>query len=477
MKKKVLVVGDAMVDRYVVGKTTRLSPEAPTAVLEVEYEDRKPGGAANVAMNVNAQEVPVGLLYTRGLSSLDREGDYLQNQLAGFGVWARGVPHGRHRIPLKTRFVSAGQQLLRCDEESDHPGEGACRQMSTRLAEEFQLLIPEVGVLVLSDYGKGALTGYSAQRLVQMARDAKIPVLVAPKGDWTKYVGCDVVVPNWAEAIEFCSLPKAPIVGGEGDPGTARAMAEIITHRLLCRHVVITAGRHGAHWFEAGEGNPLNGEHHTVAAKARAVADVTGAGDTFLGVLAAELLRTTGDMAEAVVRANAAAGVAVSRPGTVVVSRLDVEEDLGWKARGLHKVNALQGAAAVAQRQKDNGKRVGFVFGQYHQLKPGHVRFLRDARGECDFLIVGVLEDLSVETPEKMEPTLRGAYQLFDERLEVMAEVESADLVVPIPNDDVESVTRELRPDILFVTERHERGKAADIVADRGGVVRVRPYR
>lgn len=468
MKKKVLVIGDAMVDRYVHGRAERLSPEAPALVLNVQREFKVPGGAANVAMNIAAQDVPVGLITLTG--SEDEGADWLFRHLASNNIWARGVPARGYKVPVKNRFVSGTQQLMRFDEESPIPeGDRFCT-LGGRIQDLFAEVVSEIGVLVLSDYNKGTLTAQSAPRLIYVARQAGIPVIVAPRGDWAqKYNGADAIVANWTEAMQFMQSNGRP-VAAEGDNITAVTASELIGRTLGCQQVVITAGAHGLFWYDRIPAPGKDrGSHHHVPTEERQVFDATGAGDTVLAVMAAETLTGT-PMAESVVRANAAAGVAVSKPGTVTVSRIDIENELGWGATGLRRVVRLDRAKEMVERYKKDGKSVGFVFGDFHQLTPGHVRFLRKSRDECDFLVAGVLER-SADKANALVPH----FQPLDARLEVLAAVDSVDMVVPVPLDNVFTVAKALAPDYLFITEKHEGGAVADVVEDRGGRVRIFP--
>ncbi len=460
MKKKVLVVGDAMVDRYVSGVADRISPEAPTPVLRVTGDVRTAGGAANVARNASVQGVSAGLIGLRGPGELDPDAEWLENDLQTSGVWCLLVTRSRYRMPLKTRVTAGGQQLLRFDRETPL----SVQPSATRLVEEFNLVAGEVGVLVLSDYGKGALSESAARQLIAAAAGHGIPVVVSPRGDVrAKYTSASVIVMNWVEAAAY--VKTLGVDAGnppEGDEAFAKAASSVVSQALGCPDVVITMGGHGLHWYNRET------KHTNVFAKRRAVFDVTGAGDTLLGVLAAEMLKGTG-MAEALVRANAAAGVAVSRPGTAVVNHLEIDDDLGWGLRGARKVLSIQAGKAAADEQKAQKRAVGFVFGGFHRLKPGHVRFLAEAREQCDYLVVGVEEQPS--------PAEGGDPQDLADRLEVLAALDNVNVVVPIPAEAGSAVVRELRPDKLFVTEAYSTGEEADVVASRGGLVVTLPWR
>jgi D-beta-D-heptose 7-phosphate kinase / D-beta-D-heptose 1-phosphate adenosyltransferase len=474
-KKKVLVIGDAILDRYVHGQVERVSPEAPTVVLNVQNEVAAAGGAVNVALNALCNQALVGFIGLRGI--VDSEADALQRILDKEGVWHNFLRVGKYCVPTKKRFVANNHQLLRCDTEHSNPLQDRLSQASSLLVDAFHEVIDEVAVLVLSDYDKGTLTEYSAPALIQLARSKGIPVLVAPKGEWwKKYNDPDVLVANWKEALQFRNRLGTPLDLPEGDEKGANLLTELISETARCRNVVVTAGPHGAFWYDSRsvlsiDGTaPRVGSHHKITANRREVGDVTGAGDTFLGVLAAEMWRGT-DMAEALVRANAAAGLAVTRAGTARIHRYEVNAELRYTRKGLAKIASLSQARDTFSLYQPHGKRVGFLYGEFHQLKPGHIRFINRASEECDLLVVGVNEDVI-----KPPATKGGAWQELADRLEVLASVEAVGLVVPIPDGATETVIRDLRPDVLFVTERHALKKPAGIVVDYGGEVVIRSH-
>lgn len=475
MKKKVLVIGDVVTDRYVHGIVDRTSPEAPTTVLNVTHEARWPGGAAQVALTARAHEVPVGIMYLRGpeLGISDIEADLAGNAIAARGVWTKPVIVVRYRTPVRNRFISQGQQLLRCDEECE-AGWTDQRQrfVASRLGEAFRDVLREVGVLVLVDHGFGALNPHSTSLLIQVANREGIPVIFSStSGNWpASSPGITVLVTSWKESLARLNMQDSyPAQATADAEPAADVMTKLIAGSTQCQHAVITCGAQGLFWRGSVSGDPAQCNLYHLKAKVREMRSPVSARNVLLGALAAEMLHGT-DITEALIRANAAAGIAVSLPSAAIISRLDVERDLRWTPKGPRKVTDLNEARSIVERYKANGQPVGFLFGEFHQLRPGHVRFINRAKEECGFLVAGVKE-VKNETANAITPW----FQVFGERLEVLANLEGVDLVVPIPDDDVEAVVRELRPDKLFITERHEGGKVADIVSDRGGSVIVFP--
>ena len=470
-KKKVMVIGDAMVDHYVVGDLNRISPEAPAPVLTVKYRECLPGGAANVAVNVLAQGVSVGLIGFKGCRE-DEYGEWLETRLAEVGIWTKLVPSERIRVPIKNRFVADGQILLRCDEEAILSEPITLEQRAARIYECFQLVdafkkeLDDVGMLVLSDYDKGTLPASEVPILIDAAVRQGIPVIVAPKGDWYgKYQsdGITVLTTNWREAVAFTALHYMP---EEGDTKAAETMARRIADKLSARNVVITCQDRGAYWFDATSSSNRDWSGRLVSVGYRAVVDRTGVEDTFVATLAAEVFRGTG-MFEAVVRANVAAAIAASKPGTATVSQIEVEDELQSTRKGVKKVVDFRKAALVASRYKKEGRKVGFLWGDYCHLQSGHVRCINQAKQKCDFLIVGVLE----RPIRRSSSTDETSDQRLEDRMEVLSIVESINLVIPVSQNDVMIVLREIEPDVLFVTGDDVAGPEAAYVADRGGRV------
>ena len=470
-KKKVMVIGDVAVDHYVVGDLNRVSSEAPAPVLTVRYRERLPGRAANVAMNLLAQGVPVGLIGIKGRKE-DEYGEWLERRLAEVGVWTRLVPSEGTRVPVRNRFVAGGQTLLRCDEETIPSVPITFDQRAAhiygcfQLIESFQKEIDGVGTLVLSDYDKGTIPASEVSILVDAAARYGIPVVVAPKGNWHgKYLssGITVLATNWREAAAFTGLRYAP---DEEDAGAAETMARWIVDMSGAKNVVITCGDKGAYWLDATSSSDNDWSVCLVPAGYRTVVDRTGAEETFVATLAAEVFCGT-DMFEAVVRANVAAGIAAGKIGTVTVSRIEIEDELQSARKGVKKVVDFRKAAFVASRYKKEGRKVGFLWGDYRHLQSGHVRDIRQAKRKCDFLIVGVLERSIQQSSSVGEVS----DQRLEDRMEVLSVVEPVDLVVPVPENDVMSVLRGIEPDVLFATGDAVAGPEAAYVVGCGGEV------
>lgn len=293
---RVLVVGDAMLDRYWVGEVERISPEAPVPIVKINHEEERPGGAANVALNVAALGAQATLLSAVGA---DEPGARLEDLLKGRGV----RPQFHHDRGIKTTVklrVVAGrkQQLLRVDFETPPNHEVLASKL-----RDFGRLLGEVDVVVLSDYGKGGLS--HIVKMISMARRARKTVMVDPKGeDYSRYRGATLITPNRSEFRQ--------VAGGWKNERELTERAQQLRRKLVAQALLVTRGEEGMTLFQEGT-------RFHVPTQAREVSDVSGAGDTVIATLAVALA-SGARMKEAVRLANRAAGIVVGKFGTAVVT-------------------------------------------------------------------------------------------------------------------------------------------------------------
>ena len=302
-KARLLVVGDVMLDRYWYGEVERISPEAPVPVVKFARSEEVPGGAANVARNATALGAPVTLLSVVGD---DEAGARLRELLE-----AEGVVASLHRDPglpttVKLRVIARHQQLVRIDFETLPSHE----VLADKLAD-FERLLADCDVLVLSDYGKGGLA--HIEKMIQLARAAGKIVLVDPKGDdYARYRGATIVTPNRAEMRE--------VVGRWKSEDDLAQRAQALRRELDADALLLTRSEEGMSLFQE------SGVQHEPA-KAREVYDVSGAGDTVIAALAA-MLAGGATLAQAMHVANCAAGIVVGKLGTAVVLREELQAAL-----------------------------------------------------------------------------------------------------------------------------------------------------
>jgi D-glycero-beta-D-manno-heptose-7-phosphate kinase len=298
-RHRVLVVGDAMLDRYWFGAVERISPEAPVPVVRVSREEERLGGAANVAMNVKVLGAQCTLLTVLGD---DAAGRRLRELLEQRDIVTVIGTDAQLNTVVKLRVIGRSQQLLRIDFENqpDH-------EVLDAMLADYQRLLPEHDVVLLSDYGKGGLTHVGL--MIELARAAGKPVLVDPKGsDFSRYAGATAITPNRSEL--------ALVVGTWHGEDDLLARATALRERLNLQALLVTRSEEGISLFD-GQG------HLRLPTEAREVFDVTGAGDTVIATLAA-MIACGLPMREAAALANSAAGIVVSRFGTAAASHADL---------------------------------------------------------------------------------------------------------------------------------------------------------
>lgn len=450
---RVLVVGDLMLDRYVYGTVERISPEAPIPVLAIERELAMPGGAGNVARNLAAIGAHVSFAAAIGR---DVAGSELERLLADErSIEPLLVVEPGRRTTVKTRYVGATQQLLRADSESKHGLSDLARR---NLMLRLEGAVEAASVLILSDYGKGVLDDAVTGELIARARGCGHAIVVDPKGrDWSRYRGADVVTPNRHELAEASGLPAR---SDEEIEAAARAMIE----RSGIGAVLATRGAEGMTLVQ--DGAPAL----HLPARALEVFDVSGAGDTVIAIFGAALAAGA-SRAEAMALANAAAGVVVGKLGTATCSPAELGEALrqGEEAGHAGKIAGRDRAAEIVGAWRAGGASIGFTNGCFDLLHPGHVSLMRQARSQCDRLVVGLNTDESVRR-------LKGPTRPVNDetaRAQVLASLADVDLVVPFGEDTPLELIAALRPDVLVkgADYREDQVVGADEVKGWGGRV------
>jgi D-beta-D-heptose 7-phosphate kinase/D-beta-D-heptose 1-phosphate adenosyltransferase len=449
-RARVVVVGDVMLDRYLFGGTSRISPEAPVPVVHVRDNEDRAGGAANVATNLARLGVRTRLL---GIVGDDDEGRALQDAMQGSDVTCTFTPVDGWPTITKTRVQSRGQQLIRIDREEPVPS--GSEALTASLVEQ----LGDADAVVLSDYGKGSLSDVAA--MIAACRDAGVPAFVDPKGrDFDKYQGATLITPNQSEF---------DAVAGESDGDAdmvvrARAMAD----RLGLSALLVTRSEKGMLLIEGGD------EPVVLSTRAREVYDVTGAGDTVIATMAGALAAGE-SMASAAALANLAAGLVVGKIGVASVTPSELRVALhrrGQGGRGLVSEDALLPLVAEA---RDRNERVIMTNGCFDVLHAGHVAYLEEAKSLGDRLVVAINDDDSVR---RLKGDPRPVNELED-RMLVLAGLASVDWVVPFPEDTPERLITAVLPDILVKGGDYnaEDIAGARAVLENGGEVRVLAFR
>jgi D-beta-D-heptose 7-phosphate kinase / D-beta-D-heptose 1-phosphate adenosyltransferase len=429
----VLCIGDLMLDDFVYGEVTRISPEAPAPVLAVQRSETNIGGAGNVARNLASLGVRcifVGMIGEDDASHALKEALRAQPLIE-----AQLVSDASRPTTRKMRFVSEhfSTHLLRADWEDTKP---VAKDQEQALIDRALEVLPRAGAVVLSDYAKGVLTPRVIRAVIDAANAARKPVIVDPKGmDYSIYRGATLITPNRQE------LAAATRLRADSDEEIVAAAAALLK-LVESKAALVTRSEHGMTLLAAGE-EPVH-----VAAYPVKVRDVSGAGDTVAAVLAAMLAARAG-FEPAMRAANAAAAVAVSKRGTATVSvaelrgRLLSAATLAAEEKVLFDWSQLDERLNAWRRQ---GLRIGFTNGCFDLLHPGHVKLLTEARGVCDRLVVGLNSDASVARLKGEGRPVQDVHA----RAEVLAALEAADLVVVFEEDTPLKLLARVRPKTLI---------------------------
>lgn len=450
---RIMVIGDVILDRYVTGTVSRLSPEAPIPVLRPSDRRSVLGGAANVATNIAALG---GHAILVGVVGDDDAGQEILSQVEQTpGITSALVRvHHRHTT-AKTRYITGSHQLLRIDEETNSPLTDAAAASVIAAAEAG---LAESDIVVLSDYAKGVLCDAVLEPVMQRTRATNRIVIVDPKrSDFSAYRGATILTPNEHE------VRTATHIEAEHDIEADRA-GRVALDEVEGEAVLVTRSFKGLTLVRR------NQQVKHLPTRAREVADVSGAGDTLVAALSVAL-GAGAPLLEAAMLANATAGISVGKQGTGTVSR---QELLDW----LHlddlvatdrKIVGLDEARERVADWRRRGLRVGFANGCFDLIHPGHVRLLTEARAACDRLIVALNTDASVKHLKGSSRPLQNEVA----RAIVMASMAPVDLVMLFDQDTPYELIQALRPDVLVKGSDYtvDQVVGADLVQGWGGRV------
>ena len=424
---RVLVVGDVMLDQYIWGEVARVSPEAPVPVVRTTMREDRPGGAANVAMNLAGLGASVTLV---GFGGGDREQDVLESIAAEAGIATRLTKVAGVATTTKLRILSGHQQMMRVDNES---AGGFSTQDYYPLLIDALGALESCGVLILSDYAKGTLTEEVCQSLIQRAKRLHIPILVDPKvPDFARYRGATCICPNRKEL--------ALATGRSADDLLELLSAGMDWVRSLeLDFMAVTLGENGIAVLERD-----TSQH--VSAIVRQVFDVSGAGDTVIAVLALAVASGV-SLKVAAELANVAAGIVVGKVGTVPITKAELVGALTEREHAgmLEKVLGLDQLLARVASWRSNGQHLVFTNGCFDILHIGHISLLEEARRKGDRLIVAVNSDSSVRALKGPLRPIVGER----ERSQILAALSAVDAVVIFSEATPLRLIQAIRPDVL----------------------------
>jgi D-beta-D-heptose 7-phosphate kinase/D-beta-D-heptose 1-phosphate adenosyltransferase len=456
-KQTILCVGDLMLDDFVYGDVTRISPEAPTPVLTVRHNKIEIGGAGNVARNIAA--LGARCIFV-GLIGNDDAGLTLTNALGKFpgAIVPDLVVESGRKTTRKVRFVSEhhSAHLVRADWESTEP---ASAQSEASIVAYAEAALPQVGAVVMSDYAKGVLTPRVIRAIIDSARRLDKPVIIDPKAqDYSLYRGATMATPNRKELAAAVHRPLTT------DAEIAAAAAELAKN-IQAQAVLVTRSEDGM-TLHVEDQQPV----HIPAYPVR-VSDVSGAGDTVAAVMAILLAMKT-PFEPAMRAANAAAAVVVGKRGTATVSLGELRHSLLPSASLAPEDKIVFDWSLLDQRLaqwREQGLRIGFTNGCFDLLHRGHIKLLAEARATCDRLVVGLNSDESTTRLKGKGRPINPA----EGRAEVLAALEAVDLVVVFEEDTPLELIKRVRPAVLVKGADYKREDVVghDVVEAAGGVV------
>lgn len=383
---RILIIGDAMIDTYVYGSVGRVSPEAPVPVICPQKEVNCLGGAANVARNAAALGASVTAMFITGK---DKIAEIMKEQLAEYGVRCGFLVQDEKQHTInKVRIVGNNQQIVRIDY---HDRYSVSYKLQQEFLEIFREIVTEHDIVIISDYGKGTCIRALCQQIIKICNEKGKPVIIDPKGkDWEKYKGATIITPNMIEINNYSGIAV--------DNNTL----EIEKHygnfyqKIGIKYLLLTRSECGMSLF----GDQLI-EH--IPAEVKKVFDVSGAGDTVVAALAATLNSDLNNIEEAVFVSNIAAGIVVSKPGTAVVSREEIQTKMSGEGCYAAEPKKIFTAEEYKQLEKQvklwktAGEKIVTANGCFDIVHRGHIALLEEAKKLGDRLIVVINSDDSVK--------------------------------------------------------------------------------
>lgn len=446
-RRHVLILGDAILDEYVVGDCTRISPEAPVPVLQIKNSRQVLGGAANTAANIVSLGGRATLIT---LAGSDSGGVTLRRCAAEAGIDLHALDHGFATL-RKTRVVAHQQQIVRLDYEE---GSASSAQVQSEILNAFDACLETCDIVVISDYAKGFLSPALAHAVIQRAHNAGRQVIVDPRPQNRDcYLDCDYLTPNWRESRALLGLPDGP-----ASPAEVHNVAQSLSKELNT-NVVLTLGPQGMSFFSRD-----GAEQFAVSTMAREVFDVSGAGDTVVAAFSLALAAGATHPA-AIEIANRAASVVVGKFGTATVT----PEEILLDAKTLRLV-PRHALGQLASTLRAKGKRIVTINGSFDILHSGHLYILDEARQQGDVLIVGLNSDASVKTYKGPDRPIVPE----SDRAEMLLALRMVDYVHIFDETDPIAFLKAIQPDVhVNGAEYGENCIESDTVKRGGGRVHI----
>lgn len=451
----VLCVGDVILDQFVEGSVSRVSPEAPIPILNYRSDSFSLGGIGNVAQNLKAWGCNVTLLSVLGN---DQSAQHLEDLCHQQNISPIFVKEASRRTSLKTRFVANGQHLLRVDHEVIR---AIAEDSITLLLNQVDACLGTADLVIISDYAKGVIEERFSKEMIAKCRAKRIPVFVDPNKnrDYGKFEGATLIKPNLKEFKEVLEHKNLKYSEELISDNTSQIMKDYQTEAF-----VVTMGQKGLRLF-------TKGESYHVQAVQKDVFDVSGAGDTVLAALAAFYLAYGHDFKKAAEMANLIASIAVSKVGTSIVYLEEIERayDSASENHYKDKMYKLNSLMDVVHLNKRKGKKIGFTNGCFDLLHLGHLSSLKQAKSHCDFLIVGLNSDESIKRLKGQDRPIQSQHV----RQSILAELGVVDAVIIFDEDTPLTLIKTIQPHYLFKGKDYQVSQVVggDFILANGGEV------
>lgn len=461
-RKRIVLVGDLMIDRTLYGNAERLSPEAPVPVLHFRYERSAVGGAGNVAANLSVLGCDVRVV---GITGDDEAGRHIRKLLGEYDCNTDLILAEPTRPTIsKVRLVGLAQhrhpqQMMRLDYEDPSAIEA---NVAARVIDRITQALDGADALCIEDYNKGLLTPETCHRIIMLAKSHGVPVFVDPAAidDYSKYCGATTITPNATETTKATGMPVTNLA-------QYQAAAERLLDQLNLEAAVLTLDKNGAYLATR------DGERRWLKTKERKVYDVTGAGDMVLAMLA--VAKAGGaTWAESVTLANVAGGLEVERFGVVPITRQEIIQELLTEAHEhVGKQREVDQLLNELAYHRACGKKIVFTNGCFDLIHLGHVKYFRYAKAQGDLLVVAINTDKSIRRLKgEKRPIINE-----DDRINVLEELESIDYLVRFDEDTPLDLIERIRPDVLVKGADYKKEQVVgwETVERNGGRVALAP--
>ena len=494
-QSKILVMGDIMLDKYLFGEVNRMSPEAPVPVFEIKKEINKPGGAANVAVNLSSLGQEVTLF---SICASDINGKILLELINAQKNIYYEIPRKNQmkwKTITKTRVMSQNQQLMRLDEEDSD-------KIGYSIYENFKWndicnKIEKSNAIIISDYKKGFIDDYWIPGLIKVAKDNKVPVFVDPKSDdYSCYKGATCITPNLKEFERIISLEKDDTgfsyknLYSEDELKNIEEDARQLIAKYKFQSILVTLGKYGMLLIEKNKKDAV----HIEATTSKEVFDVTGAGDTVISALCATYLSSEKkDLAFAANVASIAAGEVIKKLGAQSISEDEltskIDENLNLTSEAeeeyFSKLDVLDDCKKIIKSEKDLikivkiirelGFTIGFTNGCFDILHRGHNKYLDQARKLVDFLIVGVNDDQSVK---KLKGKNRPINNLKDRMDSLNRATFDNAFIINFSEPTPIKLIKKIKPDVLIKGGDYKANEivGSDFIKKNNGDIKIIPF-